>query len=160
MQLVFYTAAHYPAPTPNDDSGDLSNVTQANWKTIVKDLKDNRNGVPSFWSAYMREELHENYHWEKEWQVEAKKGIIAAEAEIAKLSLGFDKAATAGDADTQLKPQATTLFDKAIKDARKDWFANYGDNPGDPPYIAQAPGIDALKTRVENHAAAKKWDTP
>ena len=156
IQIVYYTNDHYPAPTPEDDTGELSNVKKKNWKKIVKDLKDNREGIAKYWSAYKAEDLHENYHWEKEWQVEAKKAVVKAEDEIAKLELGFDKAAMAGEAETQLKPKATETFDKAIKDARTSWMA-MGDRPGDPPYKAQAPALDSLRDRVEEHAKTKGW---
>jgi hypothetical protein len=158
IQIVYFTDNRYPAPTPTDDKGALTNVTKTNYKTIIKDLTDNRTGVPDFWSAYQAEDLHEDYHWKSEWQPLAVKGVQDAEKEIAKLGLGFDKAATAADAEAILKPQATALFDTAIKKARTDWAA-MGDDAGDPPYIAQAPAVDALKVRVENEATAKKWDT-
>jgi hypothetical protein len=159
IQIVYFTSDRYPAPTPTDDSGALTNVTSANWKTIVKDLKDNRTGIPDHWSAYLAEDLHEDFHWKGEWQPLAIKAVQDAEKEIAKLSLGFDQAATATDAEAILKPQAQTLFTAAIRKARSDWAA-MGDSEGDPPYIAQAPALDNLKARVEQKAAAEKWDTP
>ncbi len=157
IQIVYYTNDRYPAPTPTDDSGTLSNVTDANWKAIVKDLKKNRKGIADFWSAYQAEDLHEDYHWVNEWQKLAKKGIKTAEKAIAKLKIGFDKAATAADAEVILKPQATTIFDDAIKAARKKWL-KMSDSPGAAPYKAQAPALDKLRKRVVAFAKEKKWD--
>lgn len=156
IQLVYYDEDHYPAPTPTDDSGALSNVKKANWEAIVKDLHDNRSGVPDFWSAYKRETLHENYHWEVEWQGQVKPAVKKAEDEIAKLSEGFDSAATEADADAKLKPKASTIFKDEMDKARTAYNA-LGDSPGDPPYVAQAPALDAMRKRVEDHAKAKKW---
>ena len=72
IKFVYYTKDHYPAPTPNDDSGDLSNVTKANWNDIVKDLESNKTGVAGDWSAYRRTILHERYHWATEWQARSR----------------------------------------------------------------------------------------
>ena len=159
IQLVYYTDDHYPAPTPTDDTGSLTNVTKANWKTIVADLSKNKAGIPVFWSAYRAETLHENYHWEVEWQGEVKKGLIKAEDEIAKLTVGFGKAATAADADKILAPLATKAFNDAMKDARTDYDA-LGNDPGDPPYLAQVPAIEAMIKRVKNYAKSLGWVKP
>lgn len=156
IQIVYFTTDRYPAPNPTDDSGALSNVSKENWKDIVKDLNDNREGIPDFWSAYRAEDLHEEYHWEKEWQVVANKEVGKAEAEIDKLSVLFGEAATATEAEAKLKPKATKIFDKAIKQARTNWMA-MGDSAGDPPYKAQAPALDALKDRVNEHVKKEKW---
>jgi hypothetical protein len=156
IQLVYFDEGHYPAPTPTDDTGGLTNVKKANWKAIVKDLHDNRSGVPNFWSAYKRESLHENYHWEVEWQGQVKPAVMKAEGEIAKISEAFDSAPTGADADAKLKPKAGTIF-KDEMDKARDAYNKLGDSPGDPPYVAQAPGLDAMKKRVEDHAKAKKW---
>jgi hypothetical protein len=154
IQIVYYTEDHYPAPTPTDDSGDLSNVAEDNWKDIVKDLNKNKKGIADQWSAYRAEDLHENYHWEKEWQVLVRKALTKAQKAIAKLGVGFDK--TAAEAEADLKPKATTVFDDAMKDARKKWN-KMGDSPGDPPYKAQVPAIEALIKRVRDYAKDKGW---
>jgi len=156
IQIVYYTSDRYPAPTPTDDSGSLTNVKETNWKDIIKDLKKNRKGIADFWSAYKAEDLHEDYHWKNEWQKLAKKGIKEAEKAIAKLKVGFGKAAAAADAETILKPKATTIFDDAIKKARKKWM-KMSDSPGAAPYKAQAPALDSLRKRVATHAKSKKW---
>jgi hypothetical protein len=153
IQIVYYTDDHYPAPTPTDDSGALSNVTSANWKVIVKDLKKGRTGIAGKWSAYRAEDLHENYHWVDEWQATVKPKFAEAQAEIAALD---DGSADEAAAKTALEPKATKIFTDKIKDARKTFNA-LGDSAGDPPYIAQAPAIDDLVKRVEDHAAAQKW---
>jgi hypothetical protein len=158
IQLVYYDSDHYPAPTPTDDSGALSNVTKTNWKDVVKDLDKNKNGVPDFWSAYRREDLHEDYHWTTEWQGQVKKELPKAEGEIAKLELGFDKAATAAEAEKELAPKATKIFDEGMKRARTAYNA-LGDEPGDPPYQAQAPAIESMSKRVKDHAKDQKWET-
>jgi|JI10StandDraft_1071094.scaffolds.fasta_scaffold24089_4 hypothetical protein len=156
IRIVYFTADHYPAPTPTDDSGALSNVTSGNWQTIVTDLEANKAGIPDFWSAYQAEDVHELYHWEVEWQGEVKKELLRAEAEIAKLSLGFDQAATATDAEKTLAPQARAIFDAAMTRARAAYNA-LGDSPGDPPYRAQVPVVEALIKRVNDHASAQGW---
>jgi hypothetical protein len=156
IQIVYFTENRYPAPTPTDDSGALTNVTKANWQAIVKDLDDHRAGIPVFWSAYRAEDLHENYHWATEWQGEVNKEVPKAEGEIEKLQLPFASAPTAAAAATTLQPQAKTAFDAAMHRARAA-YDKLGDDPGDPPYQAQAPAIDALSKRVKDHAATNKW---
>ena len=156
IQLVYYTDDHYPAPTPSDDSGALSNVTKVNWKDIVKDLKDNKNGVPATWSAYRREALHEDYHWKVEWQGKVKTELKKVRTRSPSWAVGFDKAATAADAEADLAPKATTAFDAAMTRARTAYDA-LGDSPGDPPYVAQAPALVALAGRVKQHAKKQKW---
>jgi hypothetical protein len=155
MQIVYYTEDHYPAPTPTDDSGALSNVTSGNWKTIVDDLEKNKEGVADFWSAYKAEDVHEGFHWRQEWQVDAKKELATAEADIDKLSVSQADAADAGAAEAKLKGPATAAFNAAVARARAT-FAD-DDSPGDAPYKAQAPVVQALADRVKAHAAAKKW---
>lgn len=157
IAIVYFTKSRYPAPEPSDDTGELTNVAENNWEDIVKDLHDNRAGIPDFWSAYLAEGLHEEYHWKNEWQVLLNQEMIKAEAEIAKLSLGFGEAASTVEAVAKLKPDVTTIFKAAVSQARSTWMA-MSDSPGDPPYIAQAPALDALKDRVNKHAKDKKWD--
>jgi len=70
-------------------------MTKDNYKGAIEDLDNNKNGVPTFWSAYGRETLHERYHWGTEWQGEVKKGLTKAEAGIEKLSATPAEAATA-----------------------------------------------------------------
>lgn len=156
IQLVYYNDDHYPAPTPEDDSGALTNTTAGNWKAITKDLKDNRSGVPDFWSAYRREVLHEDYHWKVEWQGKVNKHLREAEKRIASLKVDFATALTEADADAVLKPQAAAIFKDEMDKARTEYNA-LGDAPGDPPYRAQAPALDALRARVGAHAKANKW---
>jgi hypothetical protein len=156
IQIVYYTADHYPAPTPTDDSGALTNVTQANWKAIVADLDANKAGMGGAWSAYRAEDVHEDYHWKVEWQGEVKKEMPKAEAEIAKLSVPCASAANATAAAAVLKPLASAEFTKAMKRARTAYDA-LGDSPGDPPYQAQVPVVEALINRIKAHATAQKW---
>jgi hypothetical protein len=156
IQLVFFTEDHYPAPTPTDDSGALTHATSANWKAIVKDLRKNRSGVPDFWSAYRREALHEDYHWKVEWQGKVRKHLVKAEKRIAALKVAFTAAATEADADAVLKPRAATIFKAEMDQARAAYDA-LGDDPGNKPYRAQAPALDALRARVTAHAKANKW---
>jgi hypothetical protein len=156
IRIVYFTKDHYPAPTPTDDSGALSNVKSDNWRDIVEDLDKNKAGVPDFWSAYRREDVHELYHWDVEWQGEVKKELIKAGADIAKLSLGFDKADTVAKANAILAPQAAKIFKGAMASARAAYNA-LGDSPGDPPYQAQVPAVEALIKRVQDHATSKGW---
>ncbi len=156
IRIVYFTDDRYPAPTPTDDSGALSNVTKTNWKTIVEDLEKNKEGIPDFWSAYRAEDVHESYHWEVEWQGEMKKELVKAENNIAGLSLGVDKAPGAADAEKVLAPQATTVFNDAMNRANASYQA-LPDSPGAPAYKAQIPVVTALKNRVNDHAKANKW---
>lgn len=156
ITLVYYTADHYPAPTPTDDSGPLTNVTKANWMSMVADLKAHRTGIGGAWSAYCAETLHEHYHWGTEWQGEVKKALAKLETDIESLSVSAATAKTAADAEKILKPQVDAAFDKAMANARKAYDA-LGDSPGDPPYVAQAPAVDALVLRIEAHAHAQGW---
>jgi len=156
IRIVYFTEDHYPAPTPSDDSGALSNVTKANWKAITADLERNKAGIPDFWSAYRAEDVHEDYHWKVEWQGEMKKELAKAEDDIALLAVGVDKAATRVDAETELTPRATKVFDDAMERADRSYQA-LPDSPGDPPYKAQIPVVSALKKRVNDHAKANGW---
>jgi hypothetical protein len=156
IRIVYFTDDHYPAPTPTDDSGTLSNVTKTNWKTIVDDLEKNKEGIPDFWSAYRAEDVHETYHWAVEWQGEMKKELVKAEGDIAALSLGVDKAPTTADAEKVLAPQATAVFNDAMKRADNSYNA-LPDSPGAPAYKAQIPVVTALMKRVTDHAKAEKW---
>lgn len=156
IQIVYYTADRYPAPTPEDDSGALTNVTQANYKAILTDFKKNRRGIADHWSAYRAEDLHEDYHWQGEWQKLVRAGVKKAEKQIGKLKVDATTAPSASDAEKVLEPQAKAIFDGAMNDARAKWNA-MGDAPGDPPYRAQAPAIDALGSRVKQHAKSQKW---
>lgn len=153
IELVYYTVDHYPAPTPNDDSGALSNVNAGNWKAVVKDLKDHRTIVAGNYSSYRRTQLHEHYHWETEWQGEVKKALRVAETEIAKLS---SSAADATSAEAELAPKATRIFNDQMRAARAAYNA-LPDTPGSAPYIAGAAGVDALVARIEAEATTRKW---
>jgi hypothetical protein len=156
IRIVYFTPDHYPAPTPNDDSGALTNVNTTNWSAIVDDLERNKAGIPDFWSAYRAEDVHETYHWEVEWQGEMKKELVKAQADIAKLEIGFDKAATTTDADRILEPQAATIFNAAMRRARASYDA-LPDSPGAPAYQAQIPVVTTLINRVKAFAQARKW---
>jgi len=156
IKFVYYTKDHYPAPTPNNDSGDLSNVTKANWNDIVKDLESHKTGVAGDWSAYRRTILHERYHWATEWQGSVKTDLVKAENDIEKEGVGFAAAADATTAEKVLAPKATKIFDGAMAAARKVYNA-LGDSPGDPPYVAGSVGAVDLAARVKAHATAKKW---
>jgi hypothetical protein len=156
ITIVYYTADHYPAPTPTDDAGPLTNVTASNWSSMVADLKAHRTGMGGKWSAYRAETLHEHYHWETEWQGQIKKALTKLETDIEALSVSTTAAPTAADAEKLLKPQVAAAFASAMAAARAAYNA-LGDSPGDPPYVAQAPAIDALVARIEAHAKAQGW---
>jgi hypothetical protein len=156
IKLVYYTADHYPAPTPTDDSGALSNVTAANWKSMVADLKAHRTGMGGAWSAYRAEDLHEHYHWEVEWQGQIKKALTKLETDIESISASAATFSTVAEAERELRPKIDAAFAAAMRAARAAYDA-LGDSPGDPPYVAQAPAIDALVTRIEAHAKTEKW---
>ncbi|MDQ0851523.1 hypothetical protein QFZ65_003461 [Arthrobacter sp. B3I9] len=156
IQIVYFTNDRYPAPTPDDDSGALTNVTSGNVTAILKDFKDNREGIPDHWSAYRAEDLHEDYHWSNEWLKLARVGMTEADKKVAKLQVDTTATPAQADAEKILEPQAKTLFDAEMKAARMKWNA-MGDSPGDPPYRAQAPAVDALATRVKAHKKAQKW---
>lgn len=156
IQIVYYTSDRYPAPTPEDDSGALTNVTNANWKAIVKDLKKNRTGIAANWSSYLAEDTHEAFHWEGEWQKLVRAGLKVADKKVKALRATYADKSLQTDAEADLKPQATTIFNGQMNKARTKWNAK-GDDPGDPPYKAQAPSVDAVVKRVEAHAKAQKW---
>src|SRR5260370_289842 len=121
INFVFYTKDHYPAPTPNDDAGDLSNVTRDNWKGIVTDLESHKTGSAGDWSAYRRTILHERSHWNTEWQGSVKPQVVEAENDIEKVGVGFDAAADAAKAEKILEPQAKKIFNDATAEARKTY---------------------------------------
>lgn len=156
IKYVYYTEDHYPAPTPNDDSGALTNVDAGNWKAIVKDLIKHRTKVAGDWSAYRRTQLHEGYHWKGEWQKLVKAGVKKAEKKFGQLRVSFADAATEADAEKKLKAEGDTAFTDIMAAVRRKWNA-LGDSAGDPPYRAGAPGADALAARVKGHAKTNKW---
>ncbi len=156
IRIVYYTADHYPAPTPTDDSGALTNVTQANWKTIVADLDANKAAVAGAWSAYRAEDVHELYHWEVEWQGEVDKESITVCTDMHALTASYADAPDAATAEAILRPQAEIVFDVAMGRARAAYDA-LGDSDGDPPYQQQVPVIEALIKRVKDHAKAQGW---
>ncbi|WP_163541069.1 hypothetical protein [Occultella kanbiaonis] len=156
IQIVYFTPDRYPAPTPEDDSGALTNVTSANVAAILKDFKDNRRGIPDHWSAYLAEDLHEQFHWDREWLRLARPAAKKAESKIGKLKVDKATAPTQSDAEKELEPKAKALFDAELRAARAKWNA-MGDSAGDPPYRAQAPAVDALAARVKKLKKEKKW---
>jgi hypothetical protein len=161
IQLVYYTPDHYPAPAPTDDSGPLTNVNKGNWTDIADDLHANRTGIADDWSAYRAEPLHEDYHWNTEWVNTFTPELRKAEAKLSKLKMPVKQTgffgkkkpdATPEDATAKLEPKADKILGEMVKTAKKKYF-KLGDSPGDPPYIAQAPAIDALEDRVRKHGA-------
>jgi hypothetical protein len=104
--------------------------------------------------------LHEDYHWEKEWQGSLRPEIDKAMVEIRKLSVPATKttgeAVSATDAKSQLDPLAQQIFRAHYRSATQA-YAALGDSAGDPPYLAQAPAHDALEKRVRDLASANKW---
>ncbi|MBL8058943.1 MAG: DUF4157 domain-containing protein [Anaerolineales bacterium] len=160
IQLVYYSWSHYPAPIPNNDAGPLLNVNKHNWHTIVADLQANRTGIAGAWSAYLAEDLHEDYHWFNEWIPTITPKFTQAQTEIA--ALGVDDTDAHGqpvsywDARRQLRQQAQQIFAARVQEGRATFNA-LGDAPGDPPYIAQAPAVDNLITRIQDKAADKGW---
>lgn len=158
IQLVYYTFQHYPAPMPADDTGPLTNVSKGNWKKIADDLHDNRTGIADDWSAYAAEPLHENYHWHTEWVNTFTPELRKAEAKLAKLKVPTTRAGVAvtqAEAEAELKARANTIMAAMVRSAKKKYF-DLGDDPGDPPYIAQAPAVDALEARVRAHGPTLK----
>lgn len=152
IQIVYYTPDHYPAPVPADDSGALTNVTKGNWSDIADDLHANRTGIADDWSSYRAEPLHEDYHWDTEWVNTFTPELRKAEAKLSKLKMPVTPDATTDDAKAQLEPKADKILAEMVKTAKEKYF-KLGDSPGDPPYIAQAPAIDALEDRVRKHGA-------
>ena len=155
IQLVYYTFQHYPAPMPADDTGPLTNVSKGNWRKIADDLKANRTGIADDWSAYAAEPLHENYHWNTEWVNTLTPELRKAEAKLAKLRVRITQGGVEvpqGAAEAALKQKAGEIMADMVKEAKKKYF-KLGDDPGDPPYIAQAPAVDALEARVRAEGA-------
>jgi hypothetical protein len=91
-----------------------------------------------------------------EWQGEIKKALAKLETDIESISVSTTTAPTAADAEKLLKSQIDAAFAAAMTTARAAYNA-LGDNPGDPPYVAQGPAIDALVARIEAYATSKGW---
>ncbi len=163
IQIVYYTNDHYPAPTPEDDSGALSNVNSGNWKAVADDLHSERTGIADDWSAYRAEVLHEDYHWNTEWVNTLTPEFRKAEAKLAKLKVPYKKGLfgkkerTQAEGESAVKEKAAKIMGDMAKTAKKKYF-KLGDSPGDPPYIAQAPAVDALENRVRTHAKDQGWE--
>ena len=87
---------------------------------------------------------------------QGEKTLAKAETAIAKLKVDFATAPTEADADAALKPQAAAIFKDEMDKARAG-VQQARRCPGDPPYRAQAPALDALRGRVTAHAKASKW---
>src|SRR5271165_2562254 len=156
INFIYYTKDHYPAPTPNNDSGDLSNVTKANWSDIVSDLETHKNGVAGNWSAYRRTILHERYHWNTESKNSVKAELVKAENGLEHEGVGFAAAPDAAAAEKALAPKAKKVLDDSMTAARAAYNA-LGDSAGDPPYVAGSRGAVDLAARVKTHATKKKW---
>lgn len=163
IQIVYYTNDHYPAPAPEDDSGALSNVNNGNWEDVADDLHTERTGIAEDWSAYRAEVLHEDYHWNTEWVNTFTPELRKAEAKLKKLKVPYKKGLfgkkerTDAEGEQATKDKADKIMAGMVKTAKKKYF-KLGDSPGDPPYIAQAPAIDALENRVRTHAKDQAWD--
>lgn len=163
IQIVYYTNDHYPAPAPEDDSGALTNVNSGNWKDVADDLHAERTGIAEDWSAYRAEGLHEDYHWNTEWVNTLTPELRKAEAKLAKIKVPYKKGLfgkkerTDAEGEQAAKEKASKVMADTVKTAKKKYF-KLGDSPGDPPYIAQAPAIDALENRVRTHAKDQAWE--
>jgi hypothetical protein len=79
LQATPSAADHYPAPSPMDDTGPLTNVTKDNWEEIKEYLDEHKGGYGGLWSSYRAVEVHENFHWVTAWQEEFKKDLQEAE---------------------------------------------------------------------------------
>lgn len=155
MTIVYYPKEHYPAPTPNDDSGALKNITKDNWKTAVKELDEHKAYIFDFWASYQAEDVHEDYHWTS-WQDAVKKELPFIESELEGLQVNFDQAPTAAKATKILKPAVKEMSENLELRARRDMDA-IGDEVGDPPYNAQVPVVDALIQRIRDYAENNNW---
>jgi len=80
----------------------------------------------------------------------------AADKKVKALRATFADKPLQVDAEADLKPKATTIFNDLMNKARGKWNA-MGDAAGDPPYKAQAASVDAVVKRVEAHAKTQKW---
>ena len=156
IRIVYYPKRHYPAPTPSDDSGTLSNVKEDNVDEIIRDMTANRAGIFDYWGAYRAEDDHEAYHWETEWKDVSRPKFAEAETAMNALTVSKADAKRQGAAKRKLEKEAKKLFLAKVKEMRDEYFA-LGDSPGDPPYVAQAPAVDNLRARVEDKKTKEGW---
>lgn len=156
ITIYYYDENHYPAPTPTDDTGELTNVTKGNCKAMIEELHRDKSDVHRNWSAYRRDHLHEDYHYKVEWQGAMKKFVPAFEAAVEKVGLPFTKAKTEEDADKILAPAVRSAHGTGYS---KEWHAwdDLPDVPHKGAYLAQVPAIEFLIDRVLKHAVGKKW---
>lgn len=174
IQIRYYPASFYPAPQPPpDDKAELKNVTKHNWQAIVDDLDKHKDDVPNEWSAYRREDLHEEYHWEIEWKSLVTRRLAELENKLEKLEVPFTpalpyvKPPTAAEAEATLEPQ----MQKELSTAYTAMLEAYGPsgsfpdkpksiskkNKSDPAYIAQIPAFEFLIGRIKKHAQRQGW---
>jgi len=151
-QIVYFPPDHYPAPSPQDDTGPLTNVKKDNWEAIIADLREHGDGYDGEWGSYRAEDDHEEFHWTA-WQEEFAKELPRAESDLEELGVSFAKAVTAKDAEKTLWSKASRAFKRAVGRALDACF-DIGDEPGTPPYQAQIPAVEALIQRVDEYASA------
>lgn len=157
IQIVYFMESRYPAPSPTDDTGELTNVMKENCKDIVDDLHRNKTGVHRNFSAYKRDWLHENYHYEFEWQPMVRKFVPEFESAVEKIGVPFALAGTEG--------QARSILERSVRDTHaslygrmyKKWADPSNDQPNIGAYLAQAPAIENMINRVLKYAKTKKW---
>lgn len=158
IYIYYYTSGHYPAPTPTDDSGELTNVNKQNCKSMVEELYRDRADVHKNWSAYRRDHLHEDYHYKIEWQSAMNKFVPKFESEVEKMQVPFADAKTAGEATKLLEP---AVQNKHGHEYSKEWriWNDIPDRPGSGgAYLAQVPAMENLIKRIVKYARdEKKW---
>lgn len=163
MNIYYYPEDHYPAPQPTDDSGKLTNVTKGNCKAMVEELYRDRTKVHKNWSAYKRDHLHENYHYEVEWQNALNKFVPKFETEIEQFQvpftdpyLPFIPPPTAEEAEEILKAKVEAKHDSEYSKVWHDWD-RIPDTEGAGAYLAQVPAIEHIIDRVVRYGKRMKW---
>jgi len=162
--IVYHNEQRYPAPgPPTDDTAPLTNVTKKNWKEIVAQLEESKDGVAKYWDSYKSQDLHEEYHWNIHWKGVVYEMLPKLEQVIATLRIPFTqmpalnpKPVTAAEAEAILEPRMQLHLSVAYKVALATYLA-IPDQPGDSAYKAQIPAFKYLINRVKDHAKAKGW---
>ena len=163
ININYYPEDHYPAPQPTDDTGKLTNVDKGNCKAIVEELHRDRTKVHKRWSAYKRDHLHENYHYEVEWQNRMKDFVHKFETEVEQFQVPFTDPylpylprPTAEEAEETLKAKVKAKHGAGYTKAWHDWD-KIPDVEGAGAYLAQVPAIDYMIDRVVKHGKRMHW---
>jgi hypothetical protein len=143
----------YTVPDPRDGG----NITAANWKTVVDDLKGyEARQASGSWHHPDASRVHEMNHvtWFRDQINATWPGIESAiQAKVLGSSGGTD--AGAGMSKTDAETAMRTFLDQK----RRDWFNAYGVAPEPPAYAAGQVVLNGIIAQIQTYVHSKGWDS-